>query len=252
MDLAYTTEDKTRRWEYHREIKNLMGKYMYSQLLCREHEIYERFWSKRQDVCLGLNAGWYSGREAVQQYLNAIYRTNLKIGLFMQKIFPEKLAGKTAEELLGAGPYNSKPISSAVIEIAEDEKTAKGLWYSRGSEVKITPSGPVSYWTWGCYAVDFVYEENAWKIWHLQYLLDIHTPCGQSWGRVIFDYPKIEGFEDADNLYAEIPAPNVPKPLREQYHPNRPFTKLPDYPEPYATFAATFSYGMEGEHARYA
>ena len=249
MILSLTTEDKTRRWEYHREIKNLMGKYMYSQLLCRENEMYSRFWSTREDVCLGLNAGWYCGKDAVQAYLDAVYQTNLKIGLLMQKIFPEKLAGKTAEELLGAGPYNSKPISNPVIEIAEDEKTAKGLWYSRGSEVKITPSGPVSDWTWGYYAVDFIYEDAAWRIWHLQYCEDIHNPCGQSWGQETSGYPLIEGFEDAAHIYDEIPAPNVPEPLRTLYHPDRPFTKLPDYPEPYTTFASTFSYGMEGDYA---
>ena len=249
MNLSLTTEDKTRRWESHREIKNLMGKYIYSQLLCREYEMYGRFWSKREDVCLGLNTGWYKGKDAIQEYLNAVYQTNLKIGLLMQKLFPEKLAGKTTEELLGAGPYNSKPISSAVIEIAEDEKTAKGLWYSRGSEVKITPSGPVSYWTWGCYAVDFIYENSAWRIWHLQYLEDIHNPCGQSWGTKASNYPLIDGFEEAEQIYDEIPGPNVPGTRRTLYHPDRPFTRLPDYPEPYATFESTFSYGMEGEYA---
>lgn len=35
--------------------------------------------------------------------------------------------------------------------------------------------------------------------------------------------------------------------LREYYSPNRPMAKLPRLPEPYPTFADTFSYGYEKE-----
>jgi hypothetical protein len=42
----------------------------------------------------------------------------------------------------------------------------------------------------------------------------------------------------------KFPEPNVPAVLREAYYPGRPFTESPALPEPYETFAETFSYGI--------
>ena len=68
-----------------------------------------------------------------------------------------------------------------MIELADDLQTAKGMWYSQGSKADVTESGPVSYWTFGVFCVDFVPENGAWKIWHLQYLEDVKCLCGQGW-----------------------------------------------------------------------
>lgn len=248
MSAGWTTKDKTRRWEHHREIKNLMGKYMLSLLLNKEKDMYEMFWSKTaRDVCLGFNNGWYSGEKAIRAYYEAVHQSVVKTAKLMQQLYPAQLGDKSDDEIFGAGPYTSRPVSNVVIEIAEDEKTAKGMWYSRGSSVRVTISGTISYWSWGVYAVDFVYEDEAWKLWHMRYLEDVNIPCGQSWGKPEQPYPAAPGYETADSLYAEIPRPNVPTVLREYYHPNRPFTPLPAYPEPYGSFADTFSYGIGKE-----
>ncbi len=248
METKWTTEDKTRRWEYHRELKNLMGKYMFSLLLNRENTIWDKFWSQcQEDVCLGFNNGWYSGREAVAEYYAGRHEAVVRTSALMREIFPDKLGDKTDEEIFGAGPYNSKPVSNAVIEIAGDEKTARGMWYSRGSQVKIGVSGSVSYWTWGVYAVDFIRESDEWRIWHMQYLEDINSPCGQSWGAPVSEYPAAPGFEKAAGLEDCVPEPNVPCLLRALYTPDRPFTRLPDYPTPYQTYSDTTGYGMKEE-----
>lgn len=245
MNKQWTTLDKTRRWEFHRELKNLMGKYMLSLLLNREQDMYDMFWSQEQpEICLGFNNGWYNGQTAVREYYAAVHASIVDTARFMQKIYPDKLGGKTDAEIFGAGPYNSKPVSNCVIEIAEDEKTAKGMWYSRGSVVRVTESGTVAYWTFGTYAVDFVYERGAWKIWHMMYLEDVNTPAGQSWGKPEQPYPAVPGYENAARLTEKIPGPNIPVTLREYYHPNRPFSPLPDFPRPYRTFGETFSYGV--------
>ena len=44
-----------------------------------------------------------------------------------------------------------------------------------------------------------------------------------------------------DFRYAE---PDVPCTLREEYSAERPFAPSPRLPEPYTTFAETFSYGI--------
>ena len=238
----WTTEDKTRRWEYHREIKNLMGKYMFSLLLNKEKDMFDMFWSQtKPDVCLGFNNGWYSGAEAIKGYYAAVHENTVRTSYLMRELFPQQLGGKTDEEIFGAGPFNIKPMSNAVIEISGDEETAKGMWYSRGSYVKVGVSGPVSYWTFGCYCVDFVLEDGKWRIWHMMNLEDIDHISGQDWTKPDAELPPLDDFKTA--VYP-LPEPNVPAALRELYTPGRKFTKLPDFPEPYEKFQDTFSYGM--------
>jgi hypothetical protein len=53
-----------------------------------------------------------------------------------------------------------------IVEIAEDGKTAKGVWDSWGPGVRDGNSDNI--WGWVKYGVDFVKEDGAWKIWHMQ------------------------------------------------------------------------------------
>ena len=93
MDKAFTVEDKTRRWEYHREIKNLMGRYMFSLLTLREAHIFNDFWAKAHaDICLGFNDGWYVGRESIEAYYRAWDESNQAADGKMKAMFPEKPA----------------------------------------------------------------------------------------------------------------------------------------------------------------
>ena len=48
----------------------------------------------------------------------------------------------------------------------------------------------------------------------------------------------------ADMADFRMPEPTVKAVLMENYYTDRPFTKSPKVPEPYETFADTFSYGM--------
>jgi hypothetical protein len=140
------------------------------------------------------------------------------------------------------GQLGVKPVDTFVLEVAGDGKTAKGLWSLHGTYAEVTTAGPVSYWDWGYYCVDFRLEEAGWKIFHMQYLQDIGTPTGGDWAEEPLEFP-------ADPLFAAMgdfhfPEPNVPVVLRERYYPGRPFTESPPLPEPYETFDETFSYGL--------
>ena len=56
MGKTYSTEELVSRWEDQRYMKNLMGKYANCMILNKEHEMFERFWSKkREDLCLSLS-----------------------------------------------------------------------------------------------------------------------------------------------------------------------------------------------------
>lgn len=241
--MAFTNEQLVGRWEDQRDLKNLMGKICYTILLKQEDSMVERFWSCRDDICLGRNAGWYAGREAVKGYYSAVYAHTVYYTDFMKKAFPDRMEKLSEEEQFGAGSMDVRPMSTPVIEIAADGATAKGIWYSRGTYNDVTPQGPLSWWDAGVFACDFIREDGVWKVWHMQNLTDIHVENGRSWGdpdpESFPDLPKFAGAEPFKE-----PAPNRPETLYIAYYPGRPFQKLPEPPVPYETFSETFSYGV--------
>lgn len=241
-----TQEDRLEQlvdtWEDQRTIKNLMGKYANIVLLNREGEIMDLFWSTKEDVCLGLNDGYYVGRDAVKGYYKAVEDRNMLVAKTLQEIFPQQLGALTDEELYGIGPFKVEPLYNPVIEIAGDRQSAKGLWSCQGAHNEVGSAGPVANWTWGYFAVDFVREDDTWKIYHLLYVNDVDSECGKSWGRNFEPYPDREEF--AEIAAFSYPAFTVEKENRAYYTPDRPITLTPRIPEAYQTFSETFSYGI--------
>lgn len=245
---AYTSEQLVGIFEDQRDLKNLMGKLCYTILLKQEDQMISRFWSAQEDICLGTNRGWYLGREAVSGYYSAVYRHTAEATAFLKKEFPDRMEKLTEQEQFGAGSMDVKPMDTAVIEIAGDGESARGIWYSRGTYNDLTPQGPLAFWELGIYACDFVREDGQWKVLHLLQLTDIHTPGGRSWGD-----PKPEPFPNLPEFDGAVPftapEPTVPEVLREAYYPGRPFAPLPEPPVPYETLSETFSYGYRKEAA---
>ena len=238
-----TLEFLVERWEDQRDVKNLMGKYVNCLLLNRQGEIYDAFFSKKDDVSLAFNDGSYVGAEAVKGYFTALVERNKLSAKLLQQRLPEKLGGKSEEKIYGIGPFHVKPLTAPVVEVAEDGETAKGLWFCLGCYAEVTSRGPESSWTWGYFAGDFVYENDGWKIWHLQYLNDVDSLCGQSWGGEVMPYPELEEFAPLKDFV--MPEYTVKEQARQLYAADRPLTETPRIPEPYQTFAETFSYGKE-------
>ncbi|MGI5971453.1 MAG: nuclear transport factor 2 family protein [Oscillospiraceae bacterium] len=242
MAEKFSAQELLARWEEVREIKNLMGRLSADYLMKKDADIFQKYWSRREDVCLGVNDGWYDGAGAVAAYYDSCYKLIELESSLLQKAFPKELGGLSAQEVYGVGLLNYKPVDTPVIEVADDFQTAKGIWCIRGSHARLTSGGPVAYWEWGWFAVDFIMEDEQWKIWHMQYLVDICRPCGEPWTgseKVYSERPEfaaIKSFEPAK--------PNRPCVLHAHFSAYRPYTASPRLPEPYATFADTFSYGI--------
>jgi hypothetical protein len=66
------------------------------------------------------------------------------------------------------GGFQFHTTTTGVVEIAEDRKTAKGVWYTPGA---IGMGGSVQG-MWERYGIDFVNENGVWKIWHLHVYTD--------------------------------------------------------------------------------
>mgnify|MGYP002624411810 CR=1 FL=1 len=99
MPNAYSSEELLTRWENQREIKNIMVR-MVSQdyLFRRENKAYETYWSKAEDVCLGVNNGYYKGAAAVQRYFQGIEEQTKLESALIQKKYPTRLGDKSEEE----------------------------------------------------------------------------------------------------------------------------------------------------------
>lgn len=91
-------------------------------------------------------------------------------------------------------------------------------------------------------AVDFVLEEGAWKILNFLMLFNVDHQCGVGFTEPEKAFEKVPGLEPMAEFH--MPEPNVPRTLMETYRPDRAKTRSPRSPEPYATFAETFSYGI--------
>lgn len=239
---VWSLEEQVGRWEDQRDIKNLMGIYVNHIIMNLDADIFARLWASREDVCYGDNDGWYVGPAAIKSYYTAIHDRNELVAELLQKKFPEEIGHRTAEENFGIGTFRDFPVACPVIEIAGDGQTAKGLWYCWGSQAKVLSCGPTSSWTWGYYAADFVREGDCWKIWHLQITNDVDARCGTDWGKPEEELPERPEFAPLRDF--AMPARSVARVNRIKYSAQRPLTGSPGIPEPYHTFADTFSYGV--------
>lgn len=243
MSHQWNSEELLTRWEKRRSIQNLMVRF-FSQdyLMRRENKMYDTYWSKADDVCLGVNSGYYQGAGAVKAYYQGLAdRTALESRLIQRK-YADQVGDLSAEEAYGIGIMDMKSLVAPVIEIAADGATAKGIWTIHGMNTKLTASGQIGCWERAYVAVDFVWEDGTWKVWHLLYVQDLDAPAGYDWVSPAPEFP-------ADPAYAELaefrfPEPNVKMTVYENYSAGRPFYAPPAYPEPYETFAETFSYGL--------
>lgn len=242
MPRSFTTEELADRWYDRREIMNLAGKYVTALLLKQEGSLFDRFWTKNPDSSLSFNDGSYLGPAAIRDYYAFRAESAALQSRLLGQMFPDRLGALTEEERFGAGQLQALPITTPVIEIAGDGETAKGLWHIQGAENGLTPAGPLSFWALGFLAIDFLKQEENWKLWHVFHAEDIHAPMGEHWLRPERREP-IPGFEALTALSA--PAYSITRQNHIAYNPERPFTPPPMPPEAYEHFAETFSYGPQ-------
>ena len=242
-NATYSPQQMAERFIDQREIQNVMGKYALLTMICKHADLVDKFWAKQApEPTLALNDGYYIGLDAISGYYQAVADNFAAKVPLMKELFPQQLGGKSDEAVFGSGEHFPRPLTSPLVEVAGDGRTAKGLWQVMGADNSITQYGPLSTWNWGYWAADFVLEDDEWKIWHLAQFTELAAPVATSWVKGS-PYPVLP--EYASIAAHALPAPTVPAKLYEVYSPQRPYTAPPRMPEPYNTFAETFSYGRE-------
>lgn len=241
MAKTYTTEQLADRWEDILAIRNLVGRRSWLTLLVKDQGVFDEMWSKNEP-CLGFNSGYYKGYEAVSGYFSALRELGVKRAALAKKAYPDELGGKSAVELIGVGALHFNNVTTPLIELAGDRQTAKGLFYLMDSSIDYQASGREANMSWGRLGVDFIKEDGRWKIRHMVYAEDISAGMGTNWA--------VKQPEKAkDPIFGQLadftfPEPTDPNPNYELWSEKRPIYVFPAMPEPYETFAETFSYGV--------
>lgn len=132
-------------------------------------------------------------------------------------------------------------ITTPVLEIAGNGKTAKGIWISPGHETFPLPGEklPKAHWSWGRYAVDFRKEGGKWKIWHLHVLTTFRTPFETNWAETALKKP--EWLPKDGETTEEMGRVDRGVSYNEPYHPERAPKLQPVPPEPYKNWEETWS-----------
>ena len=214
-----TLAARLQRLEDVHEISNLMAVHEYLHTANLNGEEFADYFAQAAAGVAFEPEGWgvWEGREAIKaSYVDAA---------------PPPIPGMVTEHAA----------TTPVIEVAQDGKTAKGVWISPGHETFPRPgSSPLAHWSWGRYGIDFVKEDDVWKFWHFHIYTTFRTPYHVSW---------VESAVDTSHrLFEEgVMPPGMPMPTRagtfnQEYHPSLTPVLQPQPPVPYRTFSDTFSY----------
>lgn len=235
-------EYQLKRQQAYIEIANLMGRYQYlhtggqMNLIGRELFAHELPDARCEYGPLGV-----FGPEKSLQFFDA-----------MTELFTQGQGHCTP------GLLELHQITTPVIEVAQDLKTAKGMWMSTGAILMLhdddSETGHSFTWDSGKYAVDFIHLDGVWKVWHLHvcdlWRTDFDRDPVATAGS--FDPGTTQEMIDDWNRRAQageqvrphgMPIiPDAPTTFHYTYAADSIAPQQPLPPQPYDTFANTFAY----------
>ena len=140
---VFSDDEQVRRvWDME-EVKDLMARraYLYMQDLRREE--IETLWVQKPEnkktAVFGSNWGFYTGLDNISRWYVGEHGNLRQTQL--DAVSAHDPAVKNCPENLGYGAMLCSPLSTALVEIAGDGKTAQGLWYSIGQRSGLYEGG---------------------------------------------------------------------------------------------------------------
>jgi hypothetical protein len=169
-DKPLTLTQKVQRAADILAIQNVASAHEYYHSAILHTEEIRDLWSKRDDVAWKNNTKYYPDRKSFWQfYAVDIHHVDPKGVLWYHML------------------------TTPIIEVAGDGKTAKGIWMSFGNvtdEAMRPEDGNIPQWAEEKYAMDFIKEDGKWKIWHLRTYVEFNSPFQKSWTELNFKAPK--------------------------------------------------------------
>jgi hypothetical protein len=213
--MKKSIEERIQRLEDLEEIKNLMGRYVYLHTATQHKETADMFAKHTPGVKAEIGPwGVYEGNAGIQR---------LYVGVH------------TRGDGDRLGRMYMHTLTTPVVEVAGDGKTAKGLWISPGLETHPVNGKLQAFWVWVKYAVDFVKEDGNWKFWHKHVHGLLYTSYEKSW--VEYKNERASSPDLPDDLKADRPSTYF-----WEYTPTSKTENIPAPPEPYETWNESLSY----------
>ncbi|KAL3447699.1 hypothetical protein BJX65DRAFT_307760 [Aspergillus insuetus] len=207
-DRLIALERELHRVKDERNIHQLMGRHTVNHLAKNMPKTLSFFALDEPDVSVEVgDRGLYRGRAALET-------------LFQDQFGSAALKGNLLFPFLTTG----------MVEVAGDGKTAKGTWRSPSVQAVIPKEGqgePEPIWLFGSYAVDFIKKNNEWKIWHFHWFRTIKCNHEKGW-------IKDQSWQNAGPL---ADSPDLePTTYHNPYTPESVQDSVPPCPRPYETY----------------
>ena len=213
-------------------IKNVMGRHAYHHALGTHRAELDEIWSRRDDISWHNPAGFWVGRETLYAYYADAKAKQDEATLKLMAKFNPNIEVKPENFQMGALMMHS--LTTPLIEIADDGKTAQAMWYSLGQVTNAGPDGTATgVWMHERYAVDFIKEDDGWKIWHFFVGTDFSFSAGTK-----YEERPMGPAPERPKQYGVMRIPGL-------YTSRYNWSQYPHWPVPYETWTPEISYGPE-------
>lgn len=194
-----------RKLDSYHEIQNLMGRLTAALNFQRREEILSYFALEKDDVSLEYaDEGVFEGRKAIEALLDDLL------------LHPNE-----------KGYMLDMQLTTPMIEVADDAKTAKGLWWCPGISSVHANEETKALWCWGMTGADFLFDGKQWKVWHLHYFRLIRCDYKKGW---------VEDTSMINRLNTPLHPLSKPSTYHNPYSPLSIREGIPACPRPYASY----------------
>lgn len=222
---SLSLEQRIQRAEDLHEVENVINRYEIYLGMGYLEEAVAEFALKTPDVKADTGWGVYEGPASIRRLI-----------LDLHKVM---IGDRREPATLKPGAMYVLANTMGTVEVAEDGRTAKGLWFCPGFSTRVDSgdkNNDQAIWAWAKRAVDFIKEDGEWKIWHYKVYGILYTP---------FDTPWTKSDSGKNLNFDWVPAPlkpDHPTTPSTGYSSDRPVAGVPLPPRPYRTFSETFPY----------
>ena len=189
------------------EIKKLMARrafyYANNQRRRELNELWVKTPEYKATASYGRNWGYYVGMESIERYY--VIDHEAKQYAALEAIHAKNPEVEVNNLNLGYGTTAFHTVTTPMLYIAGDGKTARGLWYLAGQETIAKADGTfTAYHTMDNMAADFVKENGQWKIWHMVVCNDFFVEAGTD-----FKTGSLEPLTEEDPFREEFGTPDI-------------------------------------------
>lgn len=245
-EKQYTDDELIVRIMDKEAIKKLMARRAFYYANNQRRRELDELWVSTREYCdsasYGRNWGYYVGMDSIANYY--VLEHTKKQYADLAAIHENDPSVAVDNQNLGWGCTAFHTVTTPMLYIAGDGKTARGLWYSAGQETIMQADGTAkAYWTMDNMSADFVKENGSWKIWHLVVCSDFFVEAGTD-----FKTGTLEPLTGPDPFRDEFGTPDIPMTV---HNPRYNLSdNYPPMPLPYETYTVAGSLAPQG-HPNY-